>query len=78
FKSLFPEYDKNAIEFDLVTIAIQINGKLRSQVNVPLNSPENNVAALAMEDGKIAGYIEGKTIIKRIYIPNKILNLVIK
>ncbi len=78
FKSEWPEYDPDAVQFDSVTIAVQINGKLRSQVEVALDSPEESVMEKALAEPKIQSYVSGKEIIKKIYIKNKLLNLVIK
>ena len=78
FKSEWPVYDKNATAFDEVTIAVQINGKLRDQIDTARDSSEDSIIALALENSKVKAYTTGKTIIKKIYIPNKILNLVVK
>jgi len=78
FKSDWPIFDKNATDFDSVTIAVQVNGKLRGQIDTARDSSEDEVIALALENGKVKSYIDGKSIVKKIYIPNKIINLVVK
>jgi len=78
FKSDWPIFDKNATDFDGVTIAVQVNGKLRGQIDTARDSSEDEVIALALENGKVKSYIDGKSIVKKIYIPNKIINLVVK
>jgi len=78
FKSEWPIYDKNAIAYNRVVIAIQINGKLRGQIEMDRNSSEDDILTMALGESKIKSYVDGKAIIRKIYVPNKILNLVIK
>ena len=60
------------------TIAVQVNGKLRSTVVVPADSTAEAVSAAALQDKKIAGYAEGMDIVKTIYVPNKLINFILK
>ena len=73
----YPEYDEALTVVSEVEVAIQVNGKLRGVVNVPAGSSEEFVLAEAEKGGKLAT-IEGKTIVKRIFITDKILNIVVK
>lgn len=82
-KSLFQypvayEPDTNALTEDNVNIAVQVNGKLRSTIVVPLNSEEIFVKQTAYEDEHVKKHTSGKTIIKEIFVKNKILNIVVK
>ena len=61
-----------------VEIAVQVNGKLRATINLPLNCPKDDAIALAKADERVAAAIEGKTVIKEIAVPNKIVNIVVK
>ena len=61
-----------------VEVAVQINGKVRATVVLPLNCPKDEAIALAKADERIAAAIEGKTIVKEIAVPNKIVNIVVK
>ena len=61
-----------------IQIIIQINGKLRSRLNVRLGTDEKEVIKLAKEDNKVLELIKDKNIIKTIYISNKLVNFVIK
>ncbi|HEX9911657.1 MAG TPA: hypothetical protein VGB01_00245, partial [candidate division Zixibacteria bacterium] len=63
---------------DEVTIAVQINGKLRATFNVPINSDQKVVETIALSDMKVQAYTKDKKIVKIIYVPNKILNIVVK
>jgi len=77
FKEDWPECDKNLIKDEIVRIAIQINGKLRDTVEVKAGLKENEARQLAISQKKIENWIVGKEIKKVIYIPNKIINIVI-
>lgn len=70
--------DPKALVEDMVSIAIQINGKLRGTVNAPINSKQIYVKDLLANDEKIKKHLDGKEIVKEIYVPNKIYNIVVK
>ena len=57
---------------------VQINGKLRGRINVPLNSDNDTVLNAAKADEKVAQAIDGKTVVKEIVIKNKLVNIVVK
>lgn len=78
FDNLWPEYDENALVVNSVEIAVQINGKLRAAIVIERNYKEDEAFKEAMKLEIIQKYLEGKTIIKKIFIPGKILNIVIK
>jgi leucyl-tRNA synthetase len=61
-----------------VEVAVQINGKLRGRINVPLDSDNETVLSTAKADDKVAQAIDGKTIVKEIVIKNKLVNIVVK
>lgn len=74
----FPYYDEKYTIDDTVTVVIQVNGKLRSQIEVPRGSDEFIVKDLAIKDEKAAKFIEGKSIVKIIYVKDKLINIVVK
>ena len=78
FRSPWPDFDLSAINFESVKIAVQICGKLRSEITVERDSAEDVVVAAALEDSRVRTYIEDRQIIKKIYIANRLLNIVIK
>lgn len=78
FNEQWPTYDESKIVSDTVTIAISINGKLRSTIEVEKDLDQEIIKEKAMIDEKIIKYIEEKEIIKTIIIPNKIINIVVK
>ena len=74
----WPVYDESKTKDDTVTIAVQICGKLRDTVQAPVDSDQATVEALAKASEKIAKAIDGKQIVKEIYVKNKIFNIVVK
>lgn len=74
----WPEWDENKTVDSTVEVAVQINGKVRGTIQLPVNCPKDEAIAAAKADAKIAAVIEGKTVIKEISVPNKIINIVVK
>ena len=74
----WPEHDEAKMVDTEKTIAVQVNGKLRSTVVVPADSSVEAVSAAALADKKIAGYVEGMEIVKTINVPNKLINFILK
>ena len=74
----WPEYDEAKTVDASIEVAVQINGKVRATVVLPLNCPKDEAIALAKADERISAAIDGKTIIKEIAVPNKIVNIVVK
>ena len=74
----WPDYDSNLIVEEKVTIAVQFNGKTRGTIEIGLNSSEKNVIESVTSDQKLNKYFNGMTTIKSIYIPNKLINFVLK
>jgi leucyl-tRNA synthetase len=82
-KSLFErpvwfKADDKALVEDSINIAVQVNGKLRTTLEIPLNSEEENVKEAVFNDEKVIKHTTGKNIIKEIYVKNKIYNIVAK
>lgn len=74
----FPTYDETKLEDDKKTIAVQVNGKLRSTVEITSEEKEEDILKKVLEDTKIKTYTDDKTIVKKIYIKDKIVNIVVK
>ena len=74
----WPEYDESKTVDDTVQLPVQINGKVRSTILVPKDADKDAVLAIAKADEKIAAAVDGKTVIKEIVVPGKIVNIVIK
>lgn len=76
--SKWPEFDETKTVDDTVTIAVQICGKTRATINVPNGADEETVKAAALSDARVKQFTDGKTIVKQIYVKNKIFNIVVK
>ena len=73
----WPIIEKSLLTDDTFKIAIQVNGKLRSEIEVEKDSPEEMIQSLAVEDEKVNKYIAGQEIKKVIYITGKVINIVV-
>jgi leucyl-tRNA synthetase len=76
--SSWPVADRKLMQEDLVTIVIQVNGKLRGQIEVPNPPAEDVVMAAVDSNERIRSWVEGKRIVKKIYVPGKLVNVVVK
>ncbi len=74
----WPEWDDAKTVDSTVEVAVQINGKVRATVELPLNCPKDEAIALAKADPRVAAQLAGKTVVKEISVPNKIVNIVVK
>ncbi|MBE6634171.1 MAG: leucine--tRNA ligase [Ruminococcaceae bacterium] len=74
----WPAWDESKTVDSTVEVAVQINGKVRATVELPLNCPKEDAIAAAKADTRVAPYLEGKTVVKEISVPNKIVNIVVK
>jgi leucyl-tRNA synthetase len=75
--SEWPKYDEQYLVSDTMTIVVQINGKVRAQLEVPADATEEQIVEKAKADEKVAGYLDGKEIRKTIYVPGKLISFVI-
>ena len=75
---LWFEPDKDALVEENVNIAVQVNGKLRAAIEMPINSEQEEVKSVVMKDEKVTKHLDGKNIIKEIFVKNKIYNIVVK
>ena len=73
----WPEADAGLAAAELVTIAVQVLGKLRGTISLPPGSAEEDVLVAAAAETNVARLLEGKRIVKRVYVPNRIVNFVI-
>jgi leucyl-tRNA synthetase len=76
----WPEWDEKWLISDAITIAIQVNGKHRGNIEVPTESIQNKVYILeqAKSEPGVAKYVAEGELVKEIYVPGKIVNLVVK
>jgi len=73
----WPETDGEALKQDEVQLMIQINGKLRGQINVPHDSDKAAIEAMVLADASVAKHTEGATIKKIVIVPGRLINVVI-
>jgi leucyl-tRNA synthetase len=74
----WPDYDREIAAEEMATIVLQVNGKLRDRIDLPLDTPAEEIKKYALSSEKVKNYTEGKKIIKEIVIPNKLVNIVVK
>ncbi len=74
----WPKYDENLAKDDVITIAVQVNGKTRATLDVPADISKEDFLAQARADEKVAKYLANQTILKEIYVPGKICSFVVK
>ena len=77
-KEIWPTWDEKKCLDDEVEIVVQINGKLRSRIMMPHNADKEDVLKAVRNDEKTKQWTEGKTIVKEIVVPNKLVNIVVK
>ena len=74
----WPEFDEDALVKDEVEIVVQVNGKVKDKVLVANNASREELEKIAMENEKIQALLEGKTVVKVVAVPNRLLNIVVK
>ncbi|MBO6116163.1 MAG: leucine--tRNA ligase [Ruminococcus sp.] len=74
----WPTYDEAQLVEDTIEIVVQINGKIKAKLNIAVDSDKDSVIALAMDNEDVKKAVEGKNIVKQIYVPNKLVNIVAK
>ncbi len=77
-RDTWPEWNKEYLAQDTMTVAVQVNGKLRATLEADAASSEDAVIAAAKAHSKVAAHLEGKAIVKTIYVPKKLVNFVVK
>ncbi len=74
----WPVYDEALCKDDTIEIVVQINGKVKAKLNIAVDEDKDVVMEMAMADENIKAAVEGKNIVKQIYVPNKLVNIVAK
>jgi len=74
----WPKYDPDLAKEEEIEIPVQVNGKLRSRILVPADAPEELILERALADSKIQAAIRGKQIVKKIVVPGKLVNIVVR
>jgi leucyl-tRNA synthetase len=74
----WPHYDEAKTVDDVIEMAVQINGKVRGTITIPVDADKDQAKVIALAQENIVAYTQGKTIVKEIYVPGKIFNIVVK
>jgi leucyl-tRNA synthetase len=77
-KAAWPKYDAALAAEEEIEIPVQVNGKLRGKVVVPATATDDEVKEAALADPKVQAGIAGKEIVKRIVVPKKLVNIVVR
>jgi len=74
----WPEWKEELAREEEVTLVVQVNGKLRDRILVPVSISEDEANRVALESKRVQSYLEGREIIKKVYVPGRLLNLVVR
>ena len=73
----WPEYDESKLAESTIELAVQVNGKVRDKITVAADAAEADILTLAESAERVRPWVEGKTVRKRLYVPKKLVNLVV-
>ena len=77
-EQIWPKYDESKCKDDVIEIVVQVNGKVRARLCVAADIQKDDAIALAKAEDRIAAEISGKNVVKEIYVPGKLVNIVVK
>ena len=77
-EQIWPKYDESKCKDDVIEIVVQVNGKVRTRLSVAADIQKDDAIALAKAEDRIATEINGKNVMKEIYVPGKLVNIVVK
>jgi leucyl-tRNA synthetase len=72
------EFDEALCKDDTIEIVVQVNGKLKAKLMIAVDADKDSVIEMALADEKVKEAVDGKNVIKQIYVPNKLVNIVAK
>jgi len=78
FRQSWPQFDPELAREEEAEIVVQVNGKLRARIYAPFGAPKEELERLALADEKLQPYIAGRQIVKRITVPDKLVNIVVR
>jgi leucyl-tRNA synthetase len=76
--SEWPQYVEELTKDEIFTLVVQVNGKVRERVEVPANISEDEIRVLALGNARVASFIGDATVQKVIYVPGKLVNVVVR
>ena len=74
----FPSWDEDLAADEVFTLVVQVNGKVRDKLEVPVGIPESEAQELAMASPRVQSFLDGKAIDKTVYVPGRLLNVVVQ
>ncbi len=74
----FPTFDERLLVDATVELPVQINGKVKARIDVPTDAAKDEIEAIAVADARVVELVEGKTVVKTIVVPGRMVNLVVK
>ena len=77
-EQIWPKYDESKCKDDVIEIVVQVNGKVRTRLYVAADIQKDDAIALAKAEDRITAEINGKNVVKEIYVPGKLVNIVVK
>jgi len=78
FKEKWPEYDKKLVKDETINLVVQVNGKLRDTISVAADISEKKAREEAMRSEKVKKWLEGKGVVKTIFVKGRLINIVVK
>ena len=75
-RQLWPAFDEEMAAEDLITLVVQVNGKVRDRLEIPARTSEEEIEKIALGTPKVLSYLEGKQIRKVIVVPERLVNIV--
>ena len=74
----WPAWDETLAADEVVTVVVQVNGKLRDRLEVPVEAARDDVLSLARAAANTGRFLAGKQVVKEIYVPGKLVNFVVR
>lgn len=78
FEHGWPTFNPDLIQESTLVLPVQVNGKIRGQIEVAIDANKDDILAVAKKDSNVSRHLEGKTLVKEIYVPGKLVSLVVK
>jgi leucyl-tRNA synthetase len=76
-KQAWPSYEEALIRAEQITLIVQVNGKLRDRIEAPADISEEAARQLALSSARVGPHLEGKELRKSVYVPGRLVNLVV-
>jgi len=72
----WPAYDPEALRSDIITLPVQVNGRLRDRIEIERDTPEEEIKRLALASEKVQRFVAGHAVSRIIYVPERLVNVV--